>query len=638
MIKFRLNIKVIVFILFIFLTNLFSQTRRDTLNFNLPSYSFKNLSTNLDKQLNTYLLYSKLSINEIQKSYFVFFNEEYSSSLIKSTEKSIRDENFFTILGGYNFNENFTGGILANNVIYSDNRKIEINQASISNAYLFGKYTPQRNVYFSVYGGATNNRQIGENDNGFSYGFEGLAQNQILSDFLLNSSLRFKEEDISPRKNTLKNLIVNASRYFTDDIFNQTSVSYSQVRKDFYFQADQNVATQFNIRNNIQSRDEITYSLQNRLLYNNFLELLNVDLTGRVFFRSIERETKYRIEPITSSSSFDTEINELRFEVEGSSSYFSDIFSGSLRLFYSERDEKHLTKNIRGSNIVFFEERSKLEAQKNNHSVRASLAAVGYFNITNYDKLSFSFIQNKLRYDTPSAENFDDRDELLSLLRINYTRIISPYFSLFVNAEGNLSHLVYIFPERSSNNNINRIIKLISGGRYESKKFTSVNSFEVSANYTVYDFEDINPNYKSFSFRQFTAYDSTVVPLYGTLKFVLNGYLKFSEQGELRWKEFSMKPVRYSGEYYNESKFVHEENEYSIGLGLRFFMLETFRYQNAEKITDSKYQSFAPLAEIQIFVYDRIYLRMYSFYEFITLFNNEKKETSNFTMLLNWNF
>lgn len=628
----------IILLIIIFYSLTYSQTRRDTLNFNLPSYSFKDFSTNFDKQLNTYLLYSKLSVNEIQKSYFVFFNEEYGSSLIKSTDKSIRDENFLTVLGGYNFTDKISGGILANNVIYSDNRKIEINQASISNAYLFGKYTPQRNVYFSAYMGATNNRQIGENDNGFSYGLEGLAQNEIINDFLLNGSLRLREEDISPRKNILRNINLSVSRYFTNDILNQTAVSYNQVRKDFYFQADPGVSSQFNIRNNIQSRDEIAYSLQNRLFYNDFLELFTLDLTGRVYFRSIERETKYRIEPITSSSAFDTEINELRFELEGSGNYVSDIFSGSLRFYYSERDEKHLTKNIRGSNIIFFEERSKLEAQKNNHSIRATLTAIGSFNITKFDKLSFSFFQNKLRYDTPSDLNFDDRDEILSLLRINYTRIISPYFQFFINAEGNLSHLVYIFPERSSNNNINRIIKLLSGGRYESKKFTSYNSFEVSANYTVYDFEDINPNYKSFSFRQFTAYDSTTVPIYGTLKFILNGYIKFSEQGELRWKEFAMRPVRYSGEYYNESKLIHEENEYLIGLGLRFFMLETFRYQNAERITDSRYQSIAPLAEFQVYLHNRLYMRLYGFYEFITILNSDKKESANLSMLINWNF
>ena len=72
-----------------------------------------------------------------------------------------------------------------------------------------------------------------------------------------------------------------------------------------------------------------------------------------------------------------------------------------------------------------------------------------------------------------------------------------------------MNHIVYIYAEESANNNINRILRLSTGGTYSGANVSSTNSFEVSANYTVYDFEDLVPNYQSYSFRQFTAMDSS---------------------------------------------------------------------------------------------------------------------------------
>src|SRR5690606_30952532 len=125
-----------------------------------------------------------------------------------------------------------------------------------------------------------------------------------------------------------------------------------------------------------------------------------------------------------------------------------------------------------------------------NNSIRAAVSILGNFNFSPTDKLSFSLLQNKLRYDTPSKDNFDDRDELLSIARLRYSKMLNPFVETYVNLEGTYNHIVYLFSERSSNNNINRILRLSSGGNYRGKNVTSVNNFEVSANYTVYDFED----------------------------------------------------------------------------------------------------------------------------------------------------
>ena len=363
-----------------------------------------------------------------------------------------------------------------------------------------------------------------------------------------------------------------------------------------------------------------------------------------VNLRSVDRNTRYRSAEIANlpsfdaKSIFDTKIDELRIEFESIVNYKTKNFNSALRFNYSERDEKHITKSFPGVGSIFFEERSDQETQKNNNSIRASLSYSGNFFISNRDKLSFSFFQNKLKYDTPSLENFDDRDEVLSIVRLRYSRLITPFFDAYLSAEGTINHIVYIFSEKSSNNNINRIIKMDAGGNYYGKNFASTNNFEVSANYTVYDFEDINPTYRSFSFRQYTASDSSSLKFNDKFGLAFSGYIKLSEQGDLKWASFSTKPNRFLTEFFAEPKFKFFYNPLQLSAGIRYFAINAYNYEGRIKVIDSKYLSFGPVSEIFLFMNKRLYLRVYGWYEFITINSVQKRQQANLTMQVNWNF
>jgi hypothetical protein len=429
-----------------------------------------------------------------------------------------------------------------------------------------------------------------------------------------------------------------ANNNFDKDVANIFSARFIQNRKDFYFTAQPQTAEDFNITNNIQSRIETGYAIEDRLRFGNFIEIFTLDALGKVTWREIDRDTRYKPFVINDPSLYDTKINELRLEFESIISYYSDFFSGSLRGIVSERDEKNITKNIQGSNAIFFEERSNQERRKNNTSTRASLAFSGNINFSDSDKLLFSLLQNKLRYDTPSEENFDDRDEILSIVRLRYSKLLTPFFEAFVSTEGTYSHIVYLFSERSSNNNINRVLKLATGGNYFGKNVSSSNTFEVSANYTVYDFEDLNPNFKSFSFRQFTAIDSSKITIFKDLYLNIFGYLKLSQQGDFKWNSFSERPTRFLEEIYAEPKISVNVNGILLSLGLRYFSLKTFNFNVRDKILDSDYLSRGPIMEIFLLLKDVLYLRIYGWYEFITVNSTLEQEQTNLTMQVNWSF
>ncbi len=594
------------------------------------------LSTKFDKQLNTYFLNSALYLNTDVGKLNLNLGENYKSTFIRSTEKSIRDEQQFSATGTYNLFPFLKFGANLSSSILSDNRKIEINQASISNVSLFTQIIPEEHLMLAPYFGYSNNRQIGEKDYGYVYGTEGVLNNQDFSNFNLFSEIKFRNEDISPRKNTIRLFDVSGTNVFNENVTNNVRARYYQNRKDFYYAADSITARDFNIVNNIQSRIETGYSIQDRLSHSNFLNLFTLDFNGNIAWRSIDRDTRYR-RIINSPSVFDTRIDELRIEFESTAGYNTSNFNGNIRFQYSERDEKHITKNFEGVNNIFFEERSQLESNKNNNSVRTSLSFQGNWLLSNSDIISFSFLQNKLRYDTPSPENYDDRDELLSIIRLRYTKKLNTFFQVFLNVEGTINHTVYLFSQKSSNNNINRIISLTSGGLYSGKNVTSLNTFEVTANYTVYDFEDLNPNFKSFSFRQYTATDSTSINFTKSLLFSHSGYIKLSEQGDFNWADFKTKPNRYLAEIYSEPKIGTKYLGALFLAGIRLFSLNTYKYDGEAKNLDSRYISIGPLTEIYYYINNRLSLSLKGWYEFITINDTTKKETANLTMNVNWN-
>jgi hypothetical protein len=601
------------------------------------------ISTRFDKQLSTYNLRNSLYINKTLGNFFVGLYEDYNSTLVKLTPKSIKDEQYFSYFTEYSFDKDFQTGIYFNNNILSDDRKIGLSEASIFNATFYTRWQPYERITISPYIGYLNDHQIGESDFGYSYGAEAIVNSLTISDFEIQSNAKFSNDDISPRKNTIRFFNLNLLNSFNEAFRNIFSSNFEQSRKDFYFKSDSAVAYQFGINNNIQSRIESNFYLQDRLVFNNPLNPFSFDIAGRIVWRDIDRDTRYRIYETISSSIFDVKVNEFRLEFESVGNYRTKDFDGSLHFNYSERDEKHLTKNIEAQNIFqydeiqkAYEERQNIESQKNNRADRISISLNGNYNFSDDDNVSLSMLHNKLVYDTPSDKNFDDRDELLSIVRLLYTRKLTPFFDAFINLEGSINHIVYILAERSANNNFRRVIRLGTGGNYKSKNLTSKNLFEVSANYTVYDFEDLNPNYRSFSFRQISYQDSSSLKLNSSLYLNFYGYFKVSEQGDFKWQSFSGKPTRDLQELYLEPKLDVKLLGLYYGIGIRYLTLKTFLYKNNVRTRESDYRSVGPIAEIFSSFNKNLSLRIYGWYEFIRT-DNKLRELANLNVQMMWN-
>ncbi|MBU0472856.1 MAG: hypothetical protein KKF62_01700, partial [Bacteroidetes bacterium] len=628
-----------IYIIILFLPILsIAQISSDSLSFVKSRYSTPMLTSNFEKQLQTFNLKEDFIYGKQIDNLFIGITQTFISTIIKSNAISVRDNAFFSLLGQYDFSNNLSFGSNVNYNIYSDDKQLAINNSSVFNTSAYLKYYPMQKMSFTPFLGISRNEQIGIIDNGPLYGIEAILDNYNFNDFNLFSGFKFQTEDIAPRKNQIINFRFDIDKTFENDYHNKLLGLYSEQRKDFYFNTDSLTMNEFNISKNIQSRMEKRYSFIDRLRMITSLPGLILDIDGSLDWRTIDRDTRYISTENISSSSFDTKVEEFKINFISSLLYNSNWFNGVLRISFSDREEKHRAKFINGAKEIFYEKRDEQEKRKNNNSKQITLSGEGTYSLSSFDRISMSIFHRKLMYDTPSELNYDDRDELLSMFEIRYFRNMSPFLNLFTGLQGSINQTVYLFKERSANNNILRVLKLIAGGDIHMKNLTSKTSAEVSANYTVYDFQHLNPNLKSFSYRQLSLRDSTTLKLFRSTYFRFLGYVKFSEQGDFDWEGFSNNPVRYLDERYAEPTIEFRFKYLSFAFGIRYFSLFTYLYDNNIKTINSTYTSTAPLSEIVYSISNTLNLSIRGWYEFINTELNQNNELANLTIRLNWNF
>ncbi|HCY77027.1 MAG TPA: hypothetical protein DHV28_13985 [Ignavibacteriales bacterium] len=615
-----------------------SQTRVDSLEYLGRFMNANFFNSRFDKQLNTFHLTSQLQLFNDFDDVIIGLNENFSSTFIRNETKNTRDEQHFNLNSKYFFNKTISVGLSGSSSLLSDNRSLGINESAVNYATMYSELNPVNNIKVNPFIGYSSNRQIGVTDNGSVYGIEGTLNRLNLSNMEINSDLRFRNDDIIPRRNLIRYYFLSVKNNFDRSVANNIQTVFSQNRKDFYFEADSITSSQFKINKNIQSRIETAYQIYDRLSYDQFLEIFSLDLAAGINWRKIERENRYKSADLLTNALYDSRIDELKLEIDAATRYSSKLFDGTIRFNFYERDEKHLAIRFDGMQESIFEQKNELEEQKNNNSSRATVSVSGNFKLSFTDLLTFSLYQSKLIFDTQSKMNDDDRDELLSIVRLRYLKVLSPYFSGFINAEGTFGHTVYLFASRSSNNNQNKIIRLRIGGDYYGSILKSYNSFEVSANYTVYDFEDIATNNQSYAFRQFTAVDSTTLNLTNDVSLFTYGYLKLSEIGDFKWDNFTSRPTRFLEELYLEPRFIFAYNRSIFSVGLRLFLLSTYSYQKNQKTPDSDYLSIGPIALVDLLAWKNLNILLKGYYEFISNTNLPDKQQASLLIQINWKF
>ena len=184
-----------------------------------------------------------------------------------------------------------------------------------------------------------------------------------------------------------------------------------------------------------------------------------------------------------------------------------------------------------------------------------------------------------LRYNTPEI-NKDDRDELAIVLRTTHRYEISPALNGSVTLAGEAFHIVYLFSERSIENNWRRSLRLIPELTWQpTPTFQMSNRFMVRANYTVEDFELPNRPKNDQSAREFIAGNVTSWTFAPDWNIQLEASRSELRIGKLFWSTFQETPLDTIVTWDVRTMLSRQYNGFIVSSGIRYFHKYDFLQQ-----------------------------------------------------------
>ncbi|MBM4166800.1 MAG: hypothetical protein FJ218_07805 [Ignavibacteria bacterium] len=550
-------------------------------------------------------------------NYVIGLQENFRSTVIRSRMNFIKDEQTVSAFAKKMLSNNTQMQLQFTSFLFSDNQTLGIYDASSHAVYGGLRYIPASRMALEPLVGFRWENQMRNFDQGISYQLSAHAQELELEGFTSAFRLQFHRDDLTPRRLEHHRAEISVAKVFEGKTANTVSLFFSKNRREFYLQNTD--AIDRRIEQTISVSDALTYEFGTPLLFS---------FTGNVFKRTIEK-TPYLT------------INEMKIETAGELVYtVRDSFRAVARLSYFERDEQHLEQSLinpqfKSVSPTLFPTNEKLQ---DNFSQRTMLNASVNVPLSQSDRCFLQASASILRYDTPSRENVEDRDELWYVFSVATMHKISPVVQLNFYTDASAMHLVYLFSERSANNSWNRILRASPVVKFSpSDKFVIVNTFEVLANYTVYDFEDLLGNTtRSFSFRQFSFLDSASFRVARRTALIWYSQLKLYGRGELRWKAFKEYPLASFEEqtYIPQLRFMMENDSY-LSTGLRIFKRKQFSGSGTSKKTEHTLLYLGPLANVILNFHNRTTLIISGWYEFSVEPKLERRRNSNLSLQLN---
>jgi len=366
--------------------------------------------------------------------------------------------------------------------------------------------------------GFTWDKRVETPDKGLQKGLDIALYETHFGEYYGRAEGSLKSERLDNRHNSSRNIHISVRRSFYGEASDTLSFSSNRLSRDYYVSAT----------GDLESRMEKVQKFSNVLDYNlsrwsvlfvqTDFSRTNVDITSLNESENAQRRTR------KDDSRYVNLVLQMRKGTHRS------------RLHFSYDMARQRYKSISGAQQVFGALPFDIP---DNDGVTIELGGLFSGKITRRQEYNLETFIEKYRFDTPSASNYDDHDEFRFGFKSRYSYAMTPRLSVTFNALASLNHLVYVFRQRSADNNWNRIFQTGSLVEFKSRSgIRLTGKYGVLANYIVYDFDDSFSQIRSFVFRKFSADHTFIFPLTpkGTLdaKFQIN----LEENGLLRWDQF----------------------------------------------------------------------------------------------------
>jgi len=559
--------------------------------------------TNFDNDLNAANFSTSIYLKtKYKKALFSIINN-FNSSVTKFTENFSSDNNNLEVKSSYNFVKNLYAGAGIMSKFVSSNQQIDLNNG-YSNFYFSAfDIIPSERIYLNSKFGIKDEKQVEQYSTGFAGVLESSVNTVNIYDFISSGRLYMSLDKFSERTNYNYELSTNVDKVFSDDARNSGILRAFTVRTDFYTPATKSVTENYGVKNNIQSRYE-DYVLLSDDLYYRYNKAFRIKLNGMFYLKNIKNQYKFKptSSGILTESVYDNSIRENLLRAGIETEYRMKSLITRFNISYSERTEDHTTLNTDYLPVSQKNELEKIEKDKNNNSRTTTAYIEVLYNLSNTSIIRVQGASSLLKYDTNSELNYDDRDELLLNGMISHRYYNFKNFLIETFFEYNSSVLNYIFKEKSSNNNRNRVYKLNSYSVFKPiNGLTTKNFFQVLSNYTVYKYEDIISQVQSFSYRQLYLSDSTDISISRNVYLGVFGELKLYEQGQFNDKEFSVKPLAYFDERTLGTSINYETKSFiRVFLGYRHYIRRFYNYEKTDKILRRTQSTYGPFAGLNV--------------------------------------
>jgi hypothetical protein len=537
------------------------------------------LSTGFERVLNTFIWKGDLKVTEDNSNIGLSIRQNLRSRLIRTQPAARQGEYDGSVGFRSTLAEKWNLLVRTTSLVVSDNQSIDLGKLAQHQGLVGVGYNPDR-LSLELLGGYELNDQENERDHGLaldaSLDSRGLRYEEIQARIQSDWSKSF----LGRRSPEQTNAAVSLSRDFGGGTSDSLTARFSRQRREFYTPADQALKDIYAIDHNIFRRDAVAFDISNLLRYR-LNEMSFLTFRGGIQNRTIDRGFRYKNFVQPSTITLDSRIQELL--LNGAVSLSSQVFAwlqGDIGISYQERDEHHGAVEEQGIPVSIVQSQQQSARRLEYTSQRTSLWTSIRSDITSRDQLTMNGSASILRYDTPDSLNTDDRDELLLSILVQTSHRISPYLVIEFSLLGTLNHLVYLDRLESANNNWNRVLSFSPSVTIRPASWIrSENRGEVLANYTVYDFEAQVASVKSFSFRQASWTDSTVISCSKYIDFGFLGSLRLFERGLLMWQEFNEKPVDYFVEKSFWPRFFYRtSDDLTMSVGFRYFSQDRYAY------------------------------------------------------------
>jgi len=574
---------------------------------------------------NTYNFTNNARYNLNSGNHTMFIAQSYRGSAIQTANTTFRDDQKFAFRYNYKYNEQLSLSAKQNWINSSDSPILGFNELSRINLMGGAIYSYDQDINAQIFAGTERNVTVGFLSYGTILQAKAQANNIKLEDFRLSidgfSELLNLNLD---RRNLDNSLRLNLAGGISDDALLFVDVAYKGIKRDLLIPQS---GDEINYLIKIRPEDRITTNI---LLQTAISDNLMLDASLFYDFSRIDNYFNRSVSGFNLSSikqSFDIDEANVNLNLKYS------VKKIDANISYQSYNRTELNRVNNNHNVADNEldRIRQTESQRDNNTGMNTLVGRMEWRFSNTDTVYFQQSLALLRYDTPSEQNNDDRDEFSSYSLLGYGKKIDNRLSANIRLDLRNVHLVYLKSSRSSLNNWNRVIRLMPGFHFQSDDLMYSTAFEVVANYTVYDFESDGVSARSFSYRHIAYKDSLDIKLSKSISIQTKSFLRYFENGLLFWDSFSESPRESKWEsFYKFLIFAELRSNIFAGIGARVYILNQSRLASGRvQSTDYRQVSFGP--ECYFAVSDEKYgeVRLTGWLESQRIGNNEARILPN---------